>query len=85
VRPIKVTIDVDPQTIPELVCCDYSEHPDNGTEQIATAVAEALGIEDFLSQPDRIYELRRWMWERGDRLAFSSQQSDIALLEMPAD
>ena len=27
---IKITIDVDPQKIPELVCCDYSVHPDNG-------------------------------------------------------
>ena len=85
VRPIKITIDVDPQKIPELVCYDYSMHADSGSQQIAVAVAEALGIEDYLSRPDRIYELRRWMWERGDRLAFSSQQSDMALLEMPAD
>ena len=84
-RPIKVTIDVDPQTIPELVCCDYSEHPDNGTEQFATAVAEALGLEDFLSQPDRIYELRRWMWERGNTSTLSSQESEVLVLEMPAD
>lgn len=75
-QQIKITIDVDPQKIPELVCCDYSVHPDNGTEQIAVSVAKALGLEDFLSQPDRIYELRRWLWEQRELMAVSSSKVD---------
>ena len=84
-RPIKVTIDVDPQKIPDLVCRDYSMHANSGSQQIAIAVAKALGIEDYLSQPDRIYELRRWMWEKGDALSLPFQLDEAITLEMPAD
>ena len=84
-HPIKVTIDVDPQQIPDLVCCDYSVHANSGSQQIAVAVAKALGIEDYLSQPDRIYELRRWMWEKGDALALPFQLEEEITLEMSAD
>ena len=84
-QPIKVTIDVDPQKIPELVCCDYAAHAGNGNRQIAAAVAKELGIEDYLSQPDRIYELRRWMWERGDSLALPSSVNQTITLEMNAN
>ena len=85
-QPIKITIDVDPQKIPDLVCSDYSVHSDDGSRQIAVAVAKALGIEDYLSQPDRIYELRRWMWERGDSFAHhSSHVNGVAPFEMSAD
>ena len=84
-RPIKVTIDVDPQKIPELVCSDYSLQANSGTHQIAAAVAKALGIEEYLSRPDRIYELRRWVWERGNTSAFPSQEPEVVVLEMPAD
>ena len=73
---IKITIDVDPQKIPELVCRDYSAHPDYGTEQVALSVAKALGLEDFLSQPDRIYELRRRLWEQRELMAASSLKAD---------
>ena len=86
VRPIKVTIDVDPQKIPDMVCCDYSLHPNDGTEQIAVAVAKALGLEDYLYQPERIYELRRWMWEQGNNVSFSSLVDDsIVAMEATAD
>ena len=84
-HPIKVTIDVDPQKIPDLVCSDYSRHENSGTQQIAEAVAKALGIEDYLSQPDRIYELRRWMWERGNSRALPEEVAEAIALEMPAD
>ena len=84
-RPIKVTIDVDPQKIPELVCSDYSMQADSSTHQLATAVAKALGIEEYLSRPDRIYELRRWVWERGNTSEFSSQEPEVVALEMLAD
>ena len=84
-RPIKVTIDVDPQKIPDMVCCDYSAHADEGSQQIAVAVAKALGIEDYLSRPERIYELRRWMWEHEDTVRLHLQTSDAVELEMTAD
>ena len=84
-RPIKVTIDVDPQNIPELVCTDHSLLADDITEQIAIAIAKSLGIEDYLSQPDRIYELRRRMWERGNSFAFDAYSPEEVALEMPAD
>ena len=84
-RPIKVTIDVDPQKIPDLVCYDYTESANSGTHQIATAVARALGIEDYLSRPDRIYELRRWVWERGNTSSLFPQEPEVVVLEMPAD
>ena len=84
-QPIKITIDVDPQKIPDLVCYDYSENANSGTHQIASAVARALGIEEYLSRPDRIYELRRWVWERGNTTTFSSQEPEVVVLEMPAD
>ena len=85
-RPIKVTIDIDPQKIPELVCCDYSAHADTSAQQVALAVAKTLGIEDYLSQPERIYELRRWMWEKGDTLTLLPQATEETVpLEMSAD
>ena len=85
-RPIKVTIGVDPQKIPDLVCCDYSVDANSSSQQIAIAVAKELGLEDYLYQPDRIYELRRWMWERGNSVPFSSAVSDsVAVMEATAD
>ena len=85
-RPIKVTINVDPQKIPDLVCCDYSVNANSSSQQIAVAVAKELGLEDYLYQPDRIYELRRWMWERGNSVPFSSVVDDsVAVMEATAD
>ena len=89
-RPIKVTIDVDPQKIPELVCSDYSVQVGSGTHQIAAAVAKALGIEEYLSQPDRIYELRALgvgTREHGDNLlagAGSSSAGHVRGLSAPS-
>ncbi|MDE2687385.1 MAG: hypothetical protein OXI16_07835 [Chloroflexota bacterium] len=85
-QSIKITIDLDPQKIPDLVCTDHSLLSDDITEQIAIATAKALGIEDYLSQPDRIYELRRWMWERDNSsFAFDAYSPEEVALEMPAD
>ena len=85
-RPIKVTIDVDPQKIPDLVCCDYSVDANSSSQQIAVAVAKELGLEDYLYQPDRIYELRRWMWERGNNVSLSSLVEDtVVVMEATAD
>ncbi|MCY3544155.1 MAG: hypothetical protein OXH22_08955 [Chloroflexi bacterium] len=84
-QSIKITIDLDPQKIPDLVCTDHSLLSDDITEQIAIATAKALGIEDYLSQPDRIYELRRRLWERGNSFAFDAYSPEEVALEMPAD
>ena len=85
-RPIKVTIDVDPQKIPDLVCRDYSAQANSSSQQIAVAVAKSLGLEDYLYQPERIYELRRWMWERANRVSFAPLVDDsVAVMEATAD
>jgi len=77
---------VDPQKIPDLVCCDYSVNANSSSQQIAVAVAKELGLEDYLNQPDRIYELRRWMWERGNSAPLSSAVNDsVAVMEATAD
>lgn len=66
-QSFKITIDVNPKYVPALVCRDYSDVDNNDSGyQIAAAVADALGIKEYLSQPERIYELRRWVWERGN-------------------
>ena len=83
---IKVTIDVDAQKIPELVCRDYSAQANSSSQQIAVAVAKSLGLEDYLYQPERIYELRRWMWERANRVSFAPLVDDsVAVMEATAD
>ena len=65
-QPITVTITVEPRDIPNLVCSNQIENS-RLAEHIATLaemVAETLGIREFLSQPDRVPELRRLLWEQ---------------------
>ncbi len=64
-QPVSVNIDVKSSDIPALVCSDHSEHSTDSeyVGAIAKAVAETLGIEEFLSEPERIDELRRRLWE----------------------
>lgn len=65
-QSVSVTIDVKPQEIPELVCLYHQEEQQNSRykDDIACAVAEALGVQEYLSRSDRIAELRRTLWER---------------------
>ena len=65
-QAVSVKIDVKPFDIPTLVCSDHSEdHPDAGyVRVVAKAVADALGLEEFLSKPGRVDELRRRLWEQ---------------------
>ena len=64
-QAVSVNIDVRPFDIPTLVCADHQEKASNSDYlgAIAKAVAEILGIEEFLSEPERIDELRRRLWE----------------------
>lgn len=63
-RPVRMTIDLDGQHIPELVCTGYLAVGGAGEHvaAVAKAIAQSLGIEDYLGKPDRIHELRRTMW-----------------------
>ena len=65
-QAIHVTVEVNPRDIPSLVCADYtnSGSSDRYTAAIAQAVAENLGVEEFLGRPDRIDELRRCLWKK---------------------
>jgi hypothetical protein len=66
-QPINVTITIQPRHIPKLICSDYSNNrsDDSYNVAIAQAVAEALGVQEFLFHPERIHELQRRLWERG--------------------
>ena len=65
-RLVTMTIDLDGRHIPELVCTGYPAVGGDGEHvaAVAKAIAESLGIEDYLGKPDRIHELRRTMWAR---------------------
>ena len=65
-QAVSVKIDVTPFDIPTLVCSDHLEdQPDAGYVcAIAKALAETLGLEEFLSKPERVDELRRRLWEQ---------------------
>ncbi len=84
-HPIKVTIDISPHKIPDIVCCDHSHDGDANCHQIAVAIADALGIQHYLARPDRIYELRRLLWERGDRFTVLSAGNESAPIEASAN
>ena len=67
-QPISVNIAVQAMHVPALVCGDYSGQ-DPGTSYnsvVALALAQALGVEEFLFKPERIHELRRLLWEQGN-------------------
>jgi hypothetical protein len=65
-QTVSVTIDIRPQDIPTIVCSDYAvnERKDAYASEIAQAIAQSLGVEEFLHRPDRITELQRTLWQR---------------------
>ena len=65
-QAIRVTVEVNPRDIPSLVCTDYagSNSDSRYTAAIAQAVAENLGVEEFLGKPEMIDELRRCLWRK---------------------
>jgi hypothetical protein len=65
-QAVRIALDIKTRDVPALVCSDYSESA-SGNEHVASiarAVAAALGVQEFLSRPDRINELRRRLWEK---------------------
>ena len=67
-QALKVAINIEPRDIPDLLCArsvDDSRLAEYVTA-LAVAVAEELGLQEFLSRPDRVHELRRILWERDE-------------------
>ncbi len=65
-QPLSISIEVNTRDIPQLVCSTYSAetNPNAGyASAIAQAIAEALGVQEFLRKPERVNELRRKLWE----------------------
>lgn len=67
-QPISVNVAVQAMHVPALICSNYSgQDPSvSYSSVVAAAVAQALGIEDFLFKPERIHELRRLLWEKNN-------------------
>ena len=67
-QPISVNIAVQAMHVPALVCGHYSDQDPSVSYNsvVALAVAESLGVEEFLFKPERIHELRRLLWEQGN-------------------
>ncbi len=63
--PLSINIEVSQRDIPQLVCTEYSLERPNAeyASAIAQAVADVLGVQDFLSKPGRVNELRRKLRE----------------------
>ena len=67
-QAIRVAINIEPRDIPDLLCArrvDDSRLAEYVTA-LAEAVAEELGLQEFLSRPNRVHELRRILWERDE-------------------
>lgn len=75
-QPVTVTIEVEPRDIPDLLCSSRldSNRLAEYVAALAKAVAEALDLQDFLSRPERVHELRRLLWEQNR----SSQDQEVA-------
>ncbi len=63
-KPISVTITIQPRDIPALVCaeCPATTADAGYFRVIAEALASSLDIQEFLFKPNRIHELRRRLW-----------------------
>lgn len=68
-QTVRVAIDVNPRDIPNLVCSHLAGSKDDAgySSAISEALAEALGVQEFLHCPERIHELRRFLWEKDQR------------------
>ena len=67
-QPISVNVAVQAMHVPALVCGDYTDQDPSTSYNsvVAVAIAQTLGVEEFLFKPERIHELRRLMWELGN-------------------
>lgn len=79
-QALRVAINIEPRDFPHLLCArrvDDSRLAEY-VSALAEAVAEELGLQEFLSRPDRVHELRRILWER-DEPAHDQQDADKAV------
>jgi|AP45_3_1055517.scaffolds.fasta_scaffold90475_1 hypothetical protein len=77
-QTVRVAIDVNPRDIPNLVCAQSADIKENPgySSAISEALANALGVQEFLHQPERIDELRRVLWEKDQRADVSIRVLD---------
>ncbi len=63
--PVVVTLAVQQRDIPDLICFDPQELGPiaRAITRLAEAVADELGVREYLGRPDRADELRRRLWE----------------------
>ena len=68
-QTVRVAIDVNPRDIPDLVCAvgAPSREEADYSDAISKALANALGVQEFLHCPERMNELRRVLWEKDQR------------------
>ena len=79
-QALRVAINIEPRDFPDLLCArrvDDSRLAEY-VSALAEALAEELGLQEFLSRPDRVHELRRILWER-DEPAHDQQDADKAV------
>ena len=77
-QALTVAIDIEPRDIPDLLCTPSVDDSRLAEYVTALAVAEELGLQEFLSRPDRVHELRRILWER-DEPANNRRDADKAV------
>ena len=65
-QALTVAIDIEPRDIPDLLCAPSVDDSRLAEYVTVLAVAEELGLQEFLSRPDRVHELRRILWERDE-------------------
>lgn len=68
-QPIRIALDINPRDVPVLVCSESSDVEEKSEYKgaISEAIAEALGVQEFLHKPERLNELRRFLWEKDQR------------------
>ena len=65
-QSIQVTIDIRPQDIPDIVCASQRVVGESAaySTDLARELATQLGVQDYLSKPERVADLRRVLWQR---------------------
>ena len=68
-QTVRVAIDVNPRDIPNRVCSDAMGGKDTTgySTAISEALANALGVQEFLHCQEREHQLRRVLWEKDQR------------------
>ena len=77
-QTVRVAIDVNPRDIPNLVCAigAHGREDSNYSDAISEALANALGVQEFLHCPERMNELRRVLWEKDQKSEHGLRSTD---------